>query len=164
MLFHRLYVMAMAVISIILGMFVLYPVIVQRGGLRHGGVISIIFTIDWLLFISSFLMVTTGDMSYLYTELNADFYSISWGAVPYSFILLEMLGMGIVNVTGLGAMTYLETDPFFKKRAFMLFLGYLLSLVAVLIVTIRSLVILNPIIFGLGGAVMSYGILRKPPQ
>ncbi len=164
MLFQRLYVVTMPIIGISLATFIFYPIIIQRGGFKDGGAVTLLYTILWAVAFTTMFMLGTGEMTYQYSELAVDLYSITWGGLSYSQILSIMLVIGTTDIIGLAIMVYLESDPFFKTRALLLFVGWLMSVVGVVLVIIPGLLILNPVVFGLGGYIMAYGILRNPPQ
>ncbi len=161
-LLYRFSILVTVIAPALLAIFVLYPIVLEGKEGSSGQAAKLILLIGWIVTAFSVILTIIGEASYRYTVDTMDIYQLTFGIIPYIGILLGPVVIALLDAFIFGLMIRKETEPFYKTRAILLFLGWILALVGQILLLSPDFMILNPILFGAGTFIMAIAILRRP--
>ncbi|MFW9978252.1 MAG: hypothetical protein ACFFEJ_09250 [Candidatus Thorarchaeota archaeon] len=162
-LLYRISILFTLLAPFLLAVFGLYPKILE-GAQSSSGNAKITIILCLVVTLISLVLAFLGDVTYRYAVESMDIYQLTFGAIPYLGILIGPVLIAILDAGIFLLMYKRETDPFYKMRAMLLFIGWVFAIVGQLSLLSPSVMLLQPLLFALGTVIMALAILRRPNQ
>jgi hypothetical protein len=163
-LFYRLSMIATMATPALLSIFLFYPLILEKRQAGKSGGTEVALSLVWVFALVGMALILISPAVLSHEEYSLDIYSVSFGPISYAMILAIPVLTVLINAGVIMMMAVREKERFYKMKAVLLLLGWLLILAAQLLLLIPGLLILNPLVFVLGVVVMAAAILRRAPS
>jgi hypothetical protein len=146
-----------------LAIFLFYPMIMERGGIKAARLTSVFLAALWLFTLVSGFMILAGTATPSYSFEAFDVYSTTFGPMPYLGILSIPISIALIDALVIAQIYAREKEPFFKTRSLLLLVGWLLTLFAQVALLSTMTLLLNPVLSVIGMLLMSLTVLRRKP-
>ncbi len=146
----------------ILALFMFYPMIAERKGAAARNVVLLLLAF-WVLALLSVSLLLTGTVAPSFSFENFDVYSTAFGPISYMVILAMPISIALVDALAIIMMYLRENESFYKMRALSLLVGWLLVLVAQIMLLGPATLMLSPLLSTVGVLLMAATILRRTP-
>lgn len=163
-LLYRLSMVVTTLIPALLSVFLFYPLILEKRQAGRTGALYAALPAIWAFAILGMGLILISPAVLSHEVFGLDIYSVSYGPISYLMILAIPVLTVLVNAVVIMMMAVRERERFYRTRAVLLLVGWLLILAAELLLLAPTLLILNPIVFVCGIVVMSAAILRRAPS
>jgi len=162
-LMYRAAMIATTLIPALLSIFLFYPLILERKQTGKDMLVRVVLLFIWVFAIVGMLLISVLPSTHLYAMYEFDVYSVSYGPISYTMVLAIPVLTVLIDALVIMMMVIRENEKFYKMRALLLMLGWLLVLAGELVLLVPILLILNPLLFVTGTVIMALAILRKAP-
>jgi len=162
-LVYRLSMIATIATPALLSVFLFYPWILEKRQAGKAGATKAVLLLLWVFAFVGMLLVSISPAVLTHEEYSLDIYSVSFGPISYTLILAIPVLTVLINAVVIARMAVRESEKFYRTRAILLLLGWLLILAGELLLLVPGYVILNPILFGAGVVMMAAAVLRRAP-
>ncbi|RDE14372.1 MAG: hypothetical protein C4K47_04280 [Candidatus Thorarchaeota archaeon] len=153
------------VITVPLALFLIYPLLQQTRGQRSYYILWAVIAAIGLIALFNALMIAVSQIEFTFTDnYGLAHYRLVYLPIPNVYIITLGLDVMVSNVSlVLLAISYRkESDPFYKRRALFLFVGWTIVTYAQLLHLEPSLVILNPFALIIGTILVSIAVYFGP--
>jgi hypothetical protein len=147
-----------------LSIFLLYPLILEKRQAGKSGGVWAALSLIWIFALIGMALILISPAVLSHEEYSLDIYSVSFGPISYWMILAIPVLTVLIDAVVILMMAIREKESFYRTKAVLLLLGWLLILAAQLLLLIPGLLILNPLVFVSGAVVMAAAILRRAPS
>ncbi len=162
MILYRISIIFTLLAPFLLAIFGFYPMMIEGKGSSSGNIAKWILILSLIVTLVSLVLAALGEIAYRYSVESMDIYQITFGSIPYLGILAGPILIAVLDGIIFLMMVRRESDSFYKTRATLLFIGWILALVGQLSLLSPALMILQPLLFGLGTMMMAIALLRRP--
>ena len=146
--------------------FLLYPIYIQQKTNGKGTGILVVMAAFIVASVFDLVLVTTGNVVLSYVDSFGLPHYVLDSFIPsaYTVVLVNIVIMGFIAFGLLALATIREKEPFYKRRAMLLAVGWLLCLVGQILILVPALALANPVMLTTGILMIAVGILRTPPS
>lgn len=154
------------IIAILLILFLLYPQIKQKEGTPEGDRLRILLLVLVIIGIFGMVLPFISEITWTFDDIyGLSHYNVT-SVIPFTYQII----LGIDAVYALIAAAFLvqmirvETESFYRTKAILLLLGWLIIVFAQFLLLSVQLSVITPVISLLGMSMMAFSILRQPPS
>lgn len=160
---YRMSMVATVAIPALLSAFLFYPMILEKKQTGKAWTTKAALFLIWIFAVIGMILVSISPAVLSHEEYGLDIYSVSFGPISHPIILAIPVLTVLIDAGVIAMMAAREREKFYKMRAVLLLLGWLLILAGELMLLVPGFIILNPALFVSGTLVMAVAILRRAP-
>ncbi len=154
-------------LTVPLALFLLYPLLRQTKGQRSYYVLWAVIVAIGVIAVFNASTIAISQIEYTYTDnYGMGHYALIFAPIPLVYYITLILDVMLSNVSLvlLGLSYRKETDPFYKRRALFLVVGWTITTYGQLLLLGPSLAILNPFAIVIGAILVSTGVTRSQKE
>ncbi|TFF91533.1 hypothetical protein EU545_03770 [Candidatus Thorarchaeota archaeon] len=153
-------------IAILLIVFLLYPQIKQKEGTLEAKRLQIFLIVVIIVGVIGMILPFISEISWTYDDLyGLPHYTLA-SAIPFTYQIILAIDAvyAIIAAIFLIQMIRIETESFYKTKATLLLVGWLIIVFAQFLLLSSALSLLTPVLSLVGMLLMAFSILRQPPS
>lgn len=163
-LMYRSGMVVSAVIPAILAVFMIYPMVAAQGGLSNAKPLAFLLLVLWLMAVVAAFLLIIGTVGFSFSFNDFDVYSTTFAPLSYTAIVAIPISVAVVDALAMALMYMRETEAFFRMRALLLLVGWVVVLSGQVMLLSATTLVLNPVLITSGTLLMAAAILRRKPS